>query len=239
VIEIHCPACGAEGRTTKEKINTRLVCRKCFVAFHVTPSGRALLGEPPLMGDVETRRAGMAQPDRTHEVDQWFERLSGALFSPLTAMLLVGLIVLVIGSTMYSRGETLEDRVKKVARAAYEGDTRGLESLAAAGTGEDVVKWNDAIQLQLDQLRKSLGNMPPSINVEIQRQDTSKGIAEAVARMSTEQDLARQWSSLPDPALTIASGVKVVELPLRFRTETWKGWRLDGKQTLEALPGKP
>jgi len=192
------------------------------------------------MGGIGTRRAaGMAEPDRTQEVDQWFERLSGALFSPRTAMLVAGLIVLIVGSTMYSRGETLEDRVKKVARAAYDGDTRSLESLAAAGTAEDVIKWNDAIQYQLDQVRKSLGNMRPSINVEVQRQDTSKGIAVVVAQISTEQDLARQWSSLPDPALTIASGVKVVELPLRFRTETWKGWRLDGKATFEALPGKP
>ena len=89
---------------------------------------------------------------------------------------------------------------------------------------------------QLETLRKSLGDMSPSISVEVRKQDSSEGTAEVVARVSTEQDLDRRGLSLPDPALTIVSGVKIVELPLRFRTETFKGWRLDGKQTLEAAP---
>ena len=50
MLAIKCPACGAEGRASKEKIQTRLVCRKCLRVFHVTPSGKTVLGEPPAPG---------------------------------------------------------------------------------------------------------------------------------------------------------------------------------------------
>ena len=238
MFEIHCPTCNAEGRTSRDKINTRLVCRKCFKAFHITPTGRAVPGVPPQSGEVTSQTPfETVAPDRAQEVDEWFERISRTVFSPRTALILGGLIVLVIGSTMYSRGETLQDRAMKAARAAYDKDTSILQSLATGDSGNEVLKWNDAVQVQLEMLRKSLGDMSPSISVEIRKQDSSEGTAEVVARVSTEQDLERRGLSLPDPALTIVSGVKIVELPLRFRTETFKGWRLDGKQTLEAAPG--
>ena len=175
MIEIHCPACGAEGRTTKEKINTRLVCRKCFVAFHITPSGRALLGDPPLMGGESRETAGTAEPDRTQEVDQWFERLSGALFSPRTAMLVAGLIVL-ISVRQCTRGARPSRIVSRRSPARLTTATPRPRIPGGGRNCEDVIKWNDAIQYQLDQVRKSLGNMPPSINVEVRRQDTSKGM---------------------------------------------------------------
>src|SRR4051812_2600267 len=141
VIVLHCPTCGAQGRTSDDKINTRLVCRKCFKPFHITPTGRAVMGEPPQIGEVSTQTPYAAvAPDRAQEVDQWFKRVSSAVFSPRTALILGGLIVLLIGSTMYSRGETLQDRAVKVARAAYDGDKNVLQSLAASGTEEDVVK---------------------------------------------------------------------------------------------------
>ncbi|MGZ6057713.1 MAG: hypothetical protein ACXWOV_19350 [Isosphaeraceae bacterium] len=47
MLAIKCPACGAEGRASKEKIQTRLVCRKCLRVFHVTPSGKTVLGACP------------------------------------------------------------------------------------------------------------------------------------------------------------------------------------------------
>ena len=54
MLEIKCPACGAEGRAPKDKILTRLVCRKCLRVFHVTPSGMTVIGEPPTPGQSST-----------------------------------------------------------------------------------------------------------------------------------------------------------------------------------------
>src|SRR3954447_4308183 len=89
MIEVHCPACGAEGRAPKQKTNTRLVCRKCLKVFHITPAGRAVLGEPPPTGETATKTPADAVPDRIPEVDQWLERLSRAVFAPRTIILIV------------------------------------------------------------------------------------------------------------------------------------------------------
>ena len=77
MIEIQCPACGAAGRAPKDKIQTRLVCRKCLKIFHVTPTGKTVLGEPPVTG--QSLIAGSHETtaiDSTQKVDQWFERTS-------------------------------------------------------------------------------------------------------------------------------------------------------------------
>src|SRR5215212_2799528 len=46
MIDLACPNCGRAGSIPREKINTRLVCKKCHVAFHMNTAGRTLLGEP-------------------------------------------------------------------------------------------------------------------------------------------------------------------------------------------------
>ncbi|MGB2611960.1 MAG: hypothetical protein WBC80_23555 [Isosphaeraceae bacterium] len=71
MLAIKCPACGAEGRASKEKIQTRLVCRKCLRVFHVTPSGKTVLGEPPAPGRTATAVSrAKAAPDPGQKVDR-------------------------------------------------------------------------------------------------------------------------------------------------------------------------
>jgi hypothetical protein len=238
MIEIQCPACGAGGRASKQKTNARLVCKKCLKVFHITATGLAVLGEPPPTGEAAARTA-VAVHDPTKDVDQWFERLSRVLFSPSTLILFVCLIGLLIGWAFYSRSENLEGRVEEVARAAYDGDIKALQAMAAEGNGEDVLKWRESVRPKLDDLRVSLGIAPPSVNVVIRGQDSSTGTADVVAQMSSEQELERRGTSLPDPSLALTSGKRTVDLPLRFRREGWNGWRLDAKQTLEsAVPAQ-
>src|SRR5262249_49109459 len=38
MIEMSCPRCGAGGRVPRERVNSRLVCRKCLQVFHLSPS---------------------------------------------------------------------------------------------------------------------------------------------------------------------------------------------------------
>jgi len=123
MFEIECPACGAAGRAPKQKIQTRLVCKKCLKVFYVTPSGKTVLGEPPATGQTATGVSpGRAQPDRTQKVDQWFDRASKRLFSPTSLILTVGLM-LAVAAVYFSvwRPESLEYRVAQAARAAVQG----------------------------------------------------------------------------------------------------------------------
>jgi hypothetical protein len=225
---------------SEEKINTRLVCRKCMKAFHITPSGRAVMGEPPWEGEAAARGlAEIAPPDRAPEVDQWFERISTALYSPQAVTVVVGLFMLTVASTLYSRGESLEETARRAALAAYHGDTGTLQSLSIDDIGDDAVRWLDGARVRLDALKSSLGQVPPSVQVEVQRKDADGGIADVVARVSSEAELARQGFGLPDPMASMTSGIKTVELPLRFRKAFWSGWRLDAGREGGDAPSVP
>src|SRR5438105_3804085 len=57
MIEMSCPRCGAGGRVPRNKINARLVCKKCLQVFHLTPGGHAVLGEPPPPKETVRERA--------------------------------------------------------------------------------------------------------------------------------------------------------------------------------------
>jgi hypothetical protein len=208
--------------------------------FHVTSAGRAVNGAPPSTAEPATKGLeDAAPPDRAQEVDEWFGRLSGAIFSPRAAMILVGLVVLSVGSTLYSRGESLEETARKVALAAYNGDKETLRSLSVDGAEDEVDQWLGGMQVQLEQLKKSLGETAPSVQVEVKGQEAGRGVADVVARVSSEQELARHGLGLPDPLLTMTSGNKTVELPLRFQKAFWVGWRFDARRAYGPVAQAP
>jgi hypothetical protein len=238
MIEIKCPACGAEGRATKAKVNTRLVCRKCLKAFHVTATGRTVLGEPPTTGTTSTANPDqLAAADRTKNVDQWFEKLSKARVSwkRPAATLGVLLVLAILAYVISRRAEGLEDRVAGAARAAVNGDVRSLTAMAVRGTQDDVTKWLETVRPQCDQLRERLGPHKLRVQVDV-KQDSGQGTVDVVARLDTEDDVGRDGGSIVDPSLVIASPPtsQSVSLPMSWRSDLWSGWRLDGTRTLVA-----
>src|SRR4051794_18316218 len=46
MVELACPNCGRGGSVPREKMNARMVCKKCHMVFHMNSAGRAVLGEP-------------------------------------------------------------------------------------------------------------------------------------------------------------------------------------------------
>src|SRR4051812_33288916 len=68
MIEMACPSCGRAGQVPKEKLQSRLVCRKCHVVFHMDPGGRAVLGEPNQGKD----KAKKGEESEQHSIFQGF-----------------------------------------------------------------------------------------------------------------------------------------------------------------------
>ena len=236
MIEIKCPACGAEGRTPKDKILSRLVCRKCLKVFHITPSGKTVLGEPPTPGQISTASShASAAPDRTMKVEQWFDRASKRFFSPASLILLTGLVLLAGGAIFYSmRGlERLEDRVARTARAAVEGDLRTVREMAAAGTESEVDEWYVSIRGQCDELLKRLGSKRLIVESQVKSQDPGQTWADVVASVSIEDDMQRKGSSIPDASIAVTNSADPIILPMVWTSEGFGGWRLDGKKTQE------
>jgi hypothetical protein len=245
MFEMKCPACGAEGRAPKEKVNTRLVCRKCLKVFHLTASGRAVPGDPPLTGSTLSATPDeLAAADRTADVDQWFERLSSAIMSRRTLYVGLGIIFLtLVASYLLSpRADTLQDRVKRVAEAALTGDVQSISRLASTGTKEDVSQWYETIKPRCDALRSRLGSRKPRIDVDVKQESSTSESVEVVARLDLDENLERKGGELPDPTLSLTTPMseQTLALPMTWSSELWGGWRLDGRRTLlGALAGQP
>lgn len=228
MIDMKCPACGAAGRVSKDKVNTRLVCRKCLKVFHLTPSGRTVLGEPPQAAVTAIKAPReKVQFDFGLDVPPWLGRFTKLVFSPKVLAVVGGLILLAGGYIAVSilRGESLQERTVKVARAAVMGDLGTLLELTATDTGDEMLKWYVAVRSQCDELKKALQTPTPSVEVVVNKEDTNNGTASVVARIN-----AQISSSSPNKSL---------ELPLELTSEGMGGWRLDGKRTFEAIPKKP
>jgi hypothetical protein len=242
-MEMKCPACGAEGRAPKDKINTRLVCRRCLKVFHLTASGRAVLGEPPSpAAALAPTPLELQAADRTQKVDRLLEEISQTTIPTKKLLIALGMLLLA-GAVTYlwtSTGETLEARVTKVAQAAVQGDLQTIRNLSASGTSDHAVKWYDLIRDRCDDLRQHLGTYKLNVEVSVIQQDDEHGTAEVVSRMNSEEDLQRKGIALPDSSLSIGSpATRVITVPMAFKTEGWSGWLLDGKRTLEETPSSP
>jgi hypothetical protein len=241
MIEMKCPACGAEGRAPKDKINTRLVCKKCLRVFHLTPSGRAVIGEPPqpVVAPVKP-----ADPTETIEFALDFAWLGGikkVVTSPMVLAVAGVLLVFGAGYVLVSlfHSESLETRATRIAQATVKGELSTLLELSSSGTSDDVVKWFIAIQPQCVEIKKTMTTAEPSVDVVINKEDDASGKADVVARVASEEALAKHHGNkLPDMSISTFAD-RIFEIPLAFTSEGLEGWKLDGKKTLEELPKTP
>ncbi len=240
MIEMKCPACGAEGRAPRDKVNTRLVCRKCLKVFHVTPTGNAVLGPPPEAGLTSAKTETTPEFDPVQLIEQ-LTNWSRKLASPAKSVAIIAAaIVLLVGAFFLIRGESLQDRVRAVARAALKGDTETMKTLAVAGTGDDMLKWFETVRPACGALNMSLGDRPPVIEIVVTSEDSQRGVAEVLAKITSEQELATRSRGLPEATIGSAMEAKRnLELAMVFTSEGWGGWRLDGKRTLAGASKGP
>jgi len=243
MVEIQCPACGAAGRAPKEKVQTRLICRKCLKVFHVAPSGRTVLGEPPVPGQTPT--AGSSKKtlsDRSQEVDRWFERLTRIVFSPLSLSLVVGLVVLAVLAALFAprHTETLQDRVARAAKAAVEGDLQVIRELATADTVGDAVNWYIMVRPQCDNMLQHLGPRKLAVETWVKQQDPAERSVEVVALVSMYEELERKGNALPDPTIeSVQAGQPTLSLAMAWKIEGREGWKLNGTRTVELWQPAP
>jgi hypothetical protein len=233
MIAMKCPACGADGRVPKNKVNARLVCKKCLKVFHLTTGGKAVLGPPPEPSASRTAPVAVSA-DRTSTVDQFLERLPSLQVQPRTLAVLGGLGLVALAWFWFSRNEPLSEVAQRAAQATMDGDLTVLRGLASSGTTEEVLQWYQSVRPKCDALRSVSGG-PPTVGFIIMKEEPQSGIAEVQARyVPMEMDLTRRGSLLPDPTV-LASGTraKILEIPMRFTVGSWGDWKLDGKRTLE------
>ncbi len=239
--EIQCPACGAAGRAPKGKVQTRLICKKCLKVFHVAPSGRTVLGEPPAPGQTPTPGSPRTA-DRSQEVDRWFERITRIVLSPLSLFLVIGVILLAVLAALFAprHQETLQECVARAAKATVEGDMQAIRELATAETVGDAVNWYIMLRPQCDNMLQHLGPRKLAVETEVKQQDLAERSVEVVAQVSMYEELERKGNALPDPSIVpVETGQPTLSLAMAWKMEGRGGWKLNGTRTMELWKPAP
>ena len=117
MIEMSCPRCGAGGRVPNNKVNSRLVCKKCLQVFHLTPGGHAVMGEPPPPKEAPKARAPREQVDLDlSALEGLGQKLAKLKLPDVKTMAVVAAVLLVVAGIWWllSR-ESLQTRSERIA----------------------------------------------------------------------------------------------------------------------------
>src|ERR1700677_1946629 len=178
MIDMKCPSCGAGGRVPREKVNTRLVCKKCLRVFHITASGNTVLGEPAPPKDAPKTQSHResARHDTVERFDTVASKLSGVKLPQINPMVLasIGGIVLVaaLGYWFFSK-QSLEQRSQEIAKSFLKADMKTAVDLSVPGTEMDTIRWYADVFKQYGELKLSFGGQDAGVNVT--RQGDAKG----------------------------------------------------------------
>ncbi len=235
MIEMKCPACGAGGRVPRDKVGMRLVCKKCLKVFHLTPSGQAVLGEPP-PPKVAPKEKKVSKDPTGYEASEALDALAARaakikLPSGATLGIVAG-IALVAGLSywLFSR-QSLETRTRKVGEAVAAADIKKIVDMSVSGTETDVILWfNDVYRQYLDV--KLLLGRDPSINIQIPgNSDGNSGVA--ILRYSGQgaQSSAPPLAAAMQPIPSLANVKDTLDVRLFFVVDAMGNWLLDGTKT--------
>ena len=220
MIEMACPSCGRAGQVPKEKLYTRLVCRKCHIVFHVDSQGRPVLGEPITAKDKnkkENEPKSILKALHIPTLDQLTnmgDDLSDYTFptKPVLGVLggLVGLWVL--WGFLSGPGESVADTSRTVAEALASDDLNRLKTLATDETRDDMIRFYDAAHPKLEKAREKWSSKDANLQVVVVEEDLSKGKGEtevfflpAASGPATASATAAP-PPIPPPAVPVTGG---------------------------------
>jgi len=235
MIDMNCPSCGAAGRVPREKVNTRLVCKKCLRVFHVAPNGRTLLGEPTQPKDEPKQRpareTGYEAVERFDEVASRLSKVKIPQIQPMT-LGIIGAVVLVaaLGVWFFVK-KSIEDRSTDVARAFVKSDMKQVIDISLPGTEMDTIRWYNDVFKQLMELKLTLGGQDPGVTVQPPvAKDGASQVVVLFSKAGTRFD-GSIFSDAYQPNPTLAKGKDSLEVTLVWVTNMWGNWVLDGTKT--------
>jgi hypothetical protein len=244
MIEIACPACGAGGRVPNNKKDQRLNCKKCLAVFHLSPSGRPLLGEPPVQKE---NKDGKDQPRSirdapvSHGSSESFSAIGSALSqiklpSPRTLGIL--LVVGLVSGLVYwiTSRQSLESRTRAVAEAISNCDIKAINEMSVPDPEMNAMVWTNDVYKSYCEVQQALGGMKPGMRVQV---TASNSGGDATALVSYSRVGARGSmpgvEAPPPPADKSAGAPKdSLELLLYWNRDSLGNWLFDAKRTREA-----
>jgi hypothetical protein len=234
-IDLECPKCGATGSIPRNKINTRLVCKKCRAIFHVNPLGRSVLGEPQGVSDPKREEAHPARPrDRGEmgtglslpKLDSYHLAIAGGV-----------VLVLLLGYGIYkffNGPDEITPAAQIIANSIALDSPDFFRPNALPGTEAEAMKFFDATHTALSTARSQspTKSLTTQVLVESVTEMGSKAEVLGVFKPTTgfvhEQQIAG--------AANDQSGETKVMRTLWLAKDPAGTWKLDGRKTLETQP---
>jgi hypothetical protein len=237
MIDMKCPSCGAGGRIPREKVNTRLICKKCLRVFHVTSGGSTILGEPAV--PKEQLKAQPAREPRRRDTVDKFDDVTSTLSKiriprvpPMAIALVAGVGLLsALGYWLFSK-QSIETRSLAVARAIQQTDMKQVIDLAAPGTEMDTIRWYNDTYKQYMELKLALAGQDAGITVQAPGapQGGTTPVYVHFSTTGTRFDGSIFNDALgPNPSLAHAK--QTLEVCMFWTTDMWGSWLLDGTKT--------
>ena len=236
MIEMSCPRCGAGGRVPREKMNARLVCKKCLQVFHLTPSGQAVIGEPPAPKSVPKERAARERIEfDTSALEGLGKNLSKIRLPDPKILGGIAIVLAIVGilSWIFSR-ESVETRSKILATAIAKGDIGTIMEMSMPETVGQAMSWGNEVYGHYADLKISMGGRDPGLKIQVQNSSEGNS-AQALVVFSKEGSTREGRLMTPDleaPKPTRRSKDSI-EIVLFWTPDTWGTWRLDAKRTAE------
>jgi len=220
--ELSCPQCGRLGNVPRNKLESRLVCKKCHAIFHMNKAGRVVLGEPHSEGRGGTRTAvktARAADKKGSWVD-YFSLSDGVTPQMRAGLLGGGVVLLGLVVWMLMPAPTLADRAKDAAMAFKSGDKQYLKSLALAKTSREVENWYNIVHPRLEAKMKEWKTNDVRVEVRPDVIENNEGSKVTVIFM-------------PDGPLTPELLKNSMDLSFVWRKRGGK-WRINGKATVNS-----
>jgi hypothetical protein len=243
MIEMKCPRCSAGGRVPNNKKDTRLVCKKCLAVFHLSPTGVALLGEPPAPKDVPKDKV-RAESGGGIEFGGSLEGLTAGLskiklppISGRTAGIGAGVILVAAIAAWLLARQSLTTRAEMAARSVMTAE--GIQNVMAISVPEtalDVIRWHGEASKKYNELKMALAGLDAGLKINL-LSDGSNGPAVVVAQFSAEGTrLGSAGIDAVHPNPGLSKPDSMIEFHLYFVKDSFGNWLLDGTRTMNDKP---
>jgi len=237
-IDLECPKCGAPGSAPKDKIHSRLVCKKCHTVFHLTPSGRAVPGEPP---DPEAKKD---HPPHHHPAPSKKEAepsgFPGFTRGPLLAVLALALMALgavslpALRALVAGPSEIVTPRAEAVAKALAGSSADAFKQSVLPGTEDDATRFYEQTMRSLAPVREKSPSKEVEAKVLVLEVDADQKVAQVVTFFTP-----KKGSTHVQQVTEVAaddSAKSIADVTLWFSKDGKGSWRLDGRRCVGVKP---
>ncbi len=236
MIDLECPNCGRRGSVPENKVSTRLVCKKCHIVFHMTPTGRPMIGEPPAPVTEKPRktvddptRAAVQELKETEWIENLFVLNRRKVFYLVTVVAILGAGLLAKLST--GGNDNLTRKAEKMASALLAKDPTGLKGLATGEGAPTLKTWFDALTEQLETLNPASAKRDLRARVLVLDENHAKQHGEVLILLVPETGAKGEYSVVDRAGSSAEAGETVLGQFTTYWILDNGLWKIDATRT--------